>query len=195
MKRTGTLLSLLCLALPLSAAPSLEDAFRDASAAVRQAREEKAQAAAVRSDRPVRESYADFNSCWARPAQADADALGLPRRFCIRRAGVAVTIPYDLPFVDGSALIVEGEPVSGRFHISGGARGKDGWNIVGDLFHKEKPSVCGELNVTFAAVYVDIDLKGNILSAMPQVRGFLMDGSSLCRQPAKSVEILYAKEG
>ena len=91
-------------------------------------------------------------------------------------------------------MVVEGEPSSGRFHISGGARQKDRWNIVGDLFSKDKPMVCGELNMAFAAVYVDIDLKGNIMGTTPEVRGFLMDGSALCGQPAKSVEILYTKE-
>ncbi|MBI5241004.1 MAG: hypothetical protein HY926_11070 [Elusimicrobia bacterium] len=195
MKRTGTLLTLLCLTAPLGAAPSLESAFSQAVGGVRQVRHEMSQAAVARAELPPRESFARFDACWSRPPHAEADALGLPRRFCLGRVGVSVPQPYDLPFVDGSAIIVEGEPAAGRFHIGGGARYADHWNIVGDLFTRRGEPSCGKLTTTFAAVYVDIDLKGDILPATPEVRGFLMDGSSLCRQPAKSVEILYAKEG
>jgi hypothetical protein len=194
MNRTIALLPLLCLAAPLCAGPSLEGAFSQAAGTAAQVREGMAQAAVVRASLPPRETFTQVDACWSRPAQAEADALGLPRRFCISRVGVSVPRPYDLPFVDGSVMVVEGEPVSGRLHISGGARQKDGWNIVGDLFTAEKPMVCGELNMAFAAVYVDINAKGEILSTTPEVRGFLMDGSSLCRQPAKSVEILYTRD-
>ena len=188
-------LSVPLLSAPLFAAPSLEEAFSQAAAAAVQARaESKAPAAALTAPAP-RETYAEVNACWTRPPQAEADALGLPLRICIKRAGVAVESGWDLPFSDKGSLIVEGEPSSGRFHVSGGAREADGWNIVAEIWSHEKPAACGELNLAFAAVYVDIDAEGRIRPARPVVRGFLMDGSSLCARPAKSVEILYTPAG
>ena len=190
--KTVLSLSALSLCAPLLAAPSLEEAFSQAAAAVVPARAESQAPAAAPAPR---ETYAEVNSCWTRPPQAEADALGLPSRICIKRAGVAVEPGWDLPFSDKGALMVEGEPSSGRFHVSGGAREADGWNIVAEIWSHEKPAACGELNLAFAAVYVDIDAAGHILPARPVVRGFLMDGSSLCAGPARSVELLYTPAG
>ncbi|MBI5209358.1 MAG: hypothetical protein HY927_05225 [Elusimicrobia bacterium] len=142
---------------------------------------------------PPRTTIVKVGKCWARPANPDADALGLPVEFCVETVGTEIHYPYH-PFSRDSVMLMEGKPVAGRLHISGGAREPFGWAIVGSLLSASKPDQrCGELNVAGAAVYVGSDLEGRVLLDAPiAVRGFLFDGSSLCRTPAKSVEILYA---
>lgn len=142
-----------------------------------------------------RSSFIDVNACWSRPADPLADALGLPPRFCFQRLGIEIPKPYRLPFVDGSAMLVEGTPVAGRRHVSGGARELWGWTIVGDLGSFRLPEeACGRLNAAVAAVYLASDAEGNVLDRPVKVYAVLYDGSSLCRTPAPSVEVPYTLE-
>jgi len=160
---------------------------------LREARTPFQLAAAAVAAGDLRESGMPVNSCWQREPHARADALGLPRFFCVAYAGIEVPRPAKLPFVYGASMIIHGNPVQGRLHISGGARNGDSWTINGSLFSKSVEGRCGELNMAFAALYLDIDLEGEVLRREPQIRGFLADGSPLCRTPAKSIEFLYKR--
>ncbi|MFA6318058.1 MAG: hypothetical protein WC943_11615 [Elusimicrobiota bacterium] len=142
---------------------------------------------------PPRTTLMKVGKCWTRGESAEADVLGLPKEFCVDIVGVEVHDPYYHPFTYGSVMLLEGSPVSGRLHISGGSRAQSGWNIVGDLFSGKKPQQrCGELNYAGAAIYVGTDVEGRLREEAPvSVRGFMFDGASLCRMPAKTVEVPY----
>ncbi|MBI5882857.1 MAG: hypothetical protein HZB91_07120 [Elusimicrobia bacterium] len=142
---------------------------------------------------PPRTTLMKVDKCWTRALNADADALGLAKEFCVDTVGVEVAYPYYHPFTYGSVMLLEGAPVSGRLHISGGAREQSGWSIVGDLFTGKKPEQrCGELNYAGAAIYVGTDAEGRLREQAPvSVRGFMFDAASLCRLPARSVEVPY----
>ncbi|MBI5624266.1 MAG: hypothetical protein HY924_10835 [Elusimicrobia bacterium] len=142
---------------------------------------------------PPRTTLMKVGKCWTRAENAKADELGMPKEFCVDIVGVEVHFPYYHPFTLGSVMLLEGSPVSGRLHISGGAREASGWNIVGSLTSGKKAAeVCGELNHSGAAIYVGTDVEGRIKEEAPvSVRGFMFDGASLCRTPAKSVEVAY----
>ncbi|HBL16369.1 MAG: hypothetical protein A2X36_04575 [Elusimicrobia bacterium GWA2_69_24] len=142
-----------------------------------------------------RASFVAVNACWSRAADPRADALGMPLRFCFQRLGIEIPQPYHLPFVDGSAMLVEGTPVAGRRHISGGAREAWGWTIIGDLGSFRLPEEkCGQLNSAVAAVYLAMDAEGKVLDRPVKVYAALYDGSPLCRTPAPSVEVSYTLE-
>lgn len=196
MKTILSALLFLPLAAGLCGAQTLEDALRQAlwrqwAGVARKSRVEPPQPLPV----PAGLKYVDIDACWTRPEDARADAAGLPAKFCIKRVALINPVPGTLPFSQGSEMVVEGEPAAGRLHISGGAGQKDHWNIVGDLFGAAKAPACGSLNHSFAAVYVDVDLKGGLLADQkPEVRGFLVDDSSYeCRARAPAVEILYSR--
>lgn len=148
-----------------------------------------------RAEIPTRRTWADVNACWTREPRAEADALGLPSRVCLRRFGVAVPVGYELPFHDGSALLVEGEPASGAFHVSGGARRSDGWDIVGSILERRaKERRCGSINAGFVTVEAPIDARGNAQAGPLRVYGHLMDSSARCREPAKGSYFEYRRE-
>lgn len=144
--------------------------------------------------------FVDIGACWTRPANAEADRLGLPARFCVARLGLINPYPGQLPFDVGygrPAIVVEGSPVSAAVHIGGGANLKDHWNIDGDLWAGPEPKKpkCGTLSRAFAAIYVDITPRGELLPVQkPEIRGFLIDEDVFCRTKAPSVDILYARE-
>ena len=188
----SSVLAAACLCPSAWGAPDLEQAIGLAQGYVRQTSERRS-ATAVTLRREFHESFVDIDACWTRDDDAAADALGLPKQFCLRRFGVSIPRPYQLPFTDDSAAVVAGDPVSGRLHVSGGARETWGWNIVGDLWKRDAPAACGRLNMAFAAVYFDIDRAGNTLPNAPEIRGFLMDGSALCPSPAKARDFLYKR--
>jgi hypothetical protein len=139
-------------------------------------------------------SLRDVGACFERGPDAVADLLGLPARFCVKRVGT--TMPEDAitPFEWNGYGIVEGAPAAGaRKHISGGSRRSDGgWDIVVDLFSApgRKPR-CGSLDRAFAAIYFSVDAVGRPLPGPVEVRGFMMDGSSDCREQARSTQIDY----
>lgn len=175
-----TLLAL-CAAGLLSAraaadAPSLPGAYAELSSA-----------------RPV-VSMRAVDACFEREADATADVLGLPRRFCLKRVGTVEPEGAVTPFERDGFGIVEGEPAAGaRKHISGGSRRSDGgWDLVVDLFSAPgRKDRCGSLSRAFAAVYFPVDAVGRPLPGPVEVRGFMMDGAPLCRASAKSVQLDY----
>ena len=139
-------------------------------------------------------SYVDVDACWSREPDVRADELGLPMKFCVKRIAIYNPAPGTLPFSYGAFMVVEGEPAQGRLHIGGGAGMKDHWNIVGNLFNTESKPACGTLNAAFAAVYIDVDLKGEILKEPNlEIRGFMSDGSSGCRQQAPARFLSYIR--
>ncbi|MBI4677816.1 MAG: hypothetical protein HY748_09565 [Elusimicrobia bacterium] len=144
---------------------------------------------------PPRTTLMKVGKCWTRAEDPRAEELALPKEFCVDIVGVEVHFPYYHPFTTGSVMLMEGKPVSGRFHISGGAREESGWSIVGDLFTGRKQELrCGELNYAGAAIYVGTDIEGRLREQAPvSVRGFMFDAASLCRTPAKSVEVPYTR--
>ena len=91
---------------------------------------------------------------------------------------------------------MDGEPASGRLHIGGGSNNGDHWNIVGNLFGADSKPVCGKLTSSFAAVYANISLKGELIAdGKIQVRGFLVDHSDYkCKTQARAVQIDYLRE-
>ena len=138
------------------------------------------------------ETSTRVDSCWTRPDWPDAETLSLPKRLCIRKLGVVVPRTDGLPLGDGSALLVEGSPVSGRFNINGVESRGEGWSVMG-LSSRVQSRRCGELNEAAVAVYADIDQEGRILQSQPRVHGLLMDNAPQCAKPAKIVEILYSR--
>lgn len=135
---------------------------------------------------PMRVSAMDVAGCWEREADADADALGLPPRVCLRRVGVEIPVPHELPFVQGSSMLLDSDLASGKFHVSGGARRSDGWDIVGSFLEVSDPKRgCGVLDTAFITADIAIDLKGNLQPRRPRLFGHLMDSDSLCRAQAK----------
>jgi len=144
--------------------------------------------------RVPRVSLRVVDACFERADDARADSLNLPKRFCLKRVGTTVPETDRSPFAsEAKGLVDEGQgprPV----HISGGARTTRGWTINVDIFKYDSPKpVCGRLNYSFAAAYYDVDLEGVPLDGPVSVRGFLMDGSSLCRTEAKAVDFLYRR--
>jgi hypothetical protein len=140
-------------------------------------------------------SMRDVNACFAREDGADADRLGLPKKFCLSRVGTKEPADAVTPFENEGEGLVEGSPAAGLKHISGGSRRADGgWDIVMDLFHAPAaaPS-CGRLNDAFAAVYFSVDAVGRPIGGAVEVRGFLLDESFPCAKPADSPEILYRR--
>jgi hypothetical protein len=141
-----------------------------------------------------RVSLRDVDACFERPADARADALGLPLRFCIKRVGTLEPASAVTPFDNDGSGIVEGTPVAGTLkHISGGVRRADGgWDINVDLFGAPaRKAVCGRLNTAFAAIYFSVDAVGRPIPGPVTVRGFMMDGAPLCRDRAASVDLDY----
>ncbi|MCX5789330.1 MAG: hypothetical protein NTX64_12605 [Elusimicrobia bacterium] len=137
----------------------------------------------------------DVNACFERAADPRADALKLPKRFCLRRVGTRLPAGAMTPFDDRGAALIEGTPSWGAKHISGGSRRQDGgWDLVADLFQApERRFVCGRLNMAFAAAYFPVDAAGRPIDGPVEVRGFLMDGSPLCEHEAKSVDFEYRR--
>ena len=168
------------LAVPASSAgfaeSTLSGAFADAMARV------------------PRVSLRAVDACFERVDDARADALKLPKRFCLKQVGTSVPETDRSPFsYEGHGLVDEGQgprPV----HVSGGLRTARGWNINVDIFKYDSPKpACGRLNYSFAAAYFDVDLEGVPLDGPVEVRGFMMDGSGLCRTEAKAVDFLYRR--
>lgn len=153
-----------------------------------------AAAFAQAGDALPRVSLRAVDACFERPVDARADALGLPLRFCIKRVGTKEPANAVTPFENEGSGIVEGVPVEGTLkHISGGARRADGgWDINVDLFEASaRKPVCGRLNTAFAAIYFSVDAVGRPVAGPVTVRGFMIDGSSMCRNPAGSVQLDY----
>lgn len=144
--------------------------------------------------RVPRVSLRAVDACFERADDANADALKLPKRFCLKKVGTSVPETDRSPFsYEGHGLVDEGQgprPV----HVSGGLRTTRGWTINVDIFKYDSPKpVCGRLNYSFAAAYFDVDLEGVPLDGPVEVRGFMMDGSGLCRTEAKAVDFLYRR--
>ncbi len=197
MKILLSLFALLCFGANLANAQTLEDALRESlrrgwTGERRETRPRKQTPPPI----PADIKYLAVDACWSRPADATADAAGLPARFCLKRIGLINSTPGQLPFSYGSNLVVDGEPASGRLHIGGGSHNGDHWNIVGNLFGADQKPACGRLTSSFAAVYVNIDLKGELIDdGKIQVRGFLVDHSDYkCKTPARAVQIDYSRE-
>lgn len=134
------------------------------------------------------------DACFERGADAIADLLGLPRRFCLKRVGTVEPGDAVTPFERGGFGIVEGEPAAGaRKHISGGSRRSDGgWDLVVDLFSAPgREARCGSLGRAFAAVYFPVDAVGRPIPGPVEVRGFMLDAAAACRAPARSVQLDY----
>jgi hypothetical protein len=145
-------------------------------------------------ERPPVVSLRDVGACFERDADAVADVLGLPSRFCLTRVGTSEPVDAVTPFEQEGYGVVVGVPAAGaRKHISGGSRRADGgWDLVVDLFQAPgRKSRCGSLDRAFAAVYFPVDAVGRPLPGPVEVRGFMMDGSSMCRTPARSVQLDY----
>lgn len=140
----------------------------------------------------MQESCLELDRCWTRNADQRADALGLPREFCLKKAGLRTAAEDKTIFSLKTAMMVE-TPAGGlKPHISGFARTGRDWTITGDLFSAPAaPDKCGTLNSAFAAIYLVSSLDGNVKAVAPEIRGFLMDTSAMCASPAKSVEFLY----
>ena len=142
----------------------------------------------------VQENYAPVGACWVRPDWPAAEALSLPRKVCINKVGVIVPVTEGLPLGDGSALIVEGNPISGRWHINGAERRGEGWSVMGlSPSKRARAGACGELSEAAVAVYVDIDERGRIRETSLRIHGVLLDGSAECPKPADTVQILYTQ--
>ncbi len=168
------------LAVPVSAADPAESALPGAYAEV--------------LSRVPRASLRVVDACFERADDARADSLNLPKRFCLKKVGTSVPETDPSPFAsEANGLVDEGQgprPV----HISGGLRTTRGWTINVDIFKFDAPKpVCGRLNSSFAAAYYDVDLEGQVLDGPVSVRGFLMDGSSLCRTEARAIDFLYRR--
>lgn len=147
-------------------------------------------------ERPPVVSMRDVGACFERDADAIADALGLPARFCLTRVGTSEPDDAVTPFDREGFGVVVGVPAAGaRKHISGGSRRSDGgWDIVVDLFQAPgREPKCGRLDRAFAAVYFPVDAVGRPLPGPVEVRGFMMDGSSRCREQARSVQLDYRR--
>jgi len=141
-------------------------------------------------------SMREVGACFERAADATADVLGLPARFCVTRVGTVEPADAITPFNQDGFGVVEGYPAAGaRKHISGGARRADGgWDIVVDLFAApgRKPH-CGSLNHAFAAVYFPVDAVGRPIPGPVEVRGFMMDASPRCPGYARAVQLDYRR--
>jgi hypothetical protein len=141
-------------------------------------------------------SLRDVDACFERGADAVADLLGLPARFCVKRVGTTLPENALTPFEWNGYGIVEGAPAAGaRKHISGGARRSDGgWDIVVDLFAApgRKPR-CGSLDHAFAAIYFSVDAVGRPLPGPVEVRGFMTDSSPRCPGYARAVQLDYRR--
>lgn len=139
-------------------------------------------------------SMREVGACFERGADAVADLLGLPARFCVERVGTVQPADAITPFNQNGFGVVEGAPAAGaRKHISGGARRADGgWDIVVDLFSAPgREPRCGSLNRAFAAVYFPVDAVGRPLPGPVEVRGFMMDASPRCPGYARSAQLDY----
>lgn len=149
--------------------------------------------ASISEAKPV-VSMRDVDACFERGADAVADALGLPARFCVKRVGTSEPADALTPFNQNGFGVVEGAPAAGaRKHISGGARRSDGgWDIVVDLFSAPgREPRCGSLNRAFAAIYFPVDAVGRPLPGAVEVRGFMMDASPRCPGYARAVQLDY----
>jgi hypothetical protein len=140
----------------------------------------------------LQETSAEVDGCWTRPDWPAAETLSLPKRLCIRKLKVVVPRSQGLPLGDGAALIVEGNPVSGRFDLSGAESSAGGWSVMG-LSSRARNRRCGELNEAAVAVFAEIDQEGRLRQSPPRVHGILMDGAASCDKPAQLVEILYSR--
>lgn len=136
------------------------------------------------------------NACYERADSADADRLGLPKRLCLETLSITMPGRDPHPLSYDAYLSATGSPAAARMHISGAAREKDGWELVGSwlsLWPAKEP-VCGRLNSAHASVYVKSTLDGTLKDEPVVVRAFLMDGASLCRSSAHAVFFDYARQ-
>ena len=142
----------------------------------------------------LQETYAHVGSCWTRPDWPEAEILNLPKKVCINKIGVVVSLSEGLPLGDDAALIIEGNPISGRLRINGAQRRENGWSLMG-LFPRARSHAraCGTHSEASVAVYVDIDEQGRLRDASPRIHGLLIDGSAVCPKPGDTVEILYSR--
>ncbi len=141
-----------------------------------------------------RVSLRAVDACFERDADPRADALMLPKRFCLKTVGTSVTDRDRSPFAhDANGLVDEGQGLR-PVHVSGGMRTTRGWTINVDLFKYDSPTpACGRLNYSFAAAYFDVDLEGKPLDGPVEVRGFMIDASGQCLGKAKSIKHLYRR--
>jgi hypothetical protein len=151
--------------------------------------------AAARSELPI-VSMVDVGACWQRADDAQADRLGLPKKFCLDRVGTSVASFSRTPFGQFSFGLIEGSPAYGLKHVGGAVRRADGgWDINVSLFDgwsKTEPR-CGMLNSAFASVYFAVDTEGKPLGGPVEVRGFLMDGAAPCAKAAAAVYFTYGR--
>lgn len=153
-----------------------------------------AAAGLLSASRPMLTRLRDVKACFERRDDAQADALGLPRRVCLERVGTQVPAEAPGPFADDAAAVIEGIPASGLRHISGGARTPQGWELAVSLqSSRAGRPVCGRLSSAHLAAYFPVDLEGAPLEGPVAVRGFLMDGSSSCSVSARSVDFDYLR--
>lgn len=184
----STVCVLACAVLPARADEpvTLESAFSSMNTAVRESW----------ATRELRQSWIEVHKCWVREPHEEADKLGLPRRFCIDRLGIELPKWANLPFTWDSAMLVEGDPITDKLHINGGAQYPTKWKIGGNLFTKRKKLKCGKLTSAHATVNVEITKKGELLPTEPIIRAFLMGWHSYrCEERrVPTVDIIFTKE-
>ncbi|MFA6028535.1 MAG: hypothetical protein WC969_01645 [Elusimicrobiota bacterium] len=192
MKRLS-LFSVLLLPSCAAAQATLGEGAAGAATLLRDARRATPVVSSV-GELPFHDSWLKVDACWERSADADADALGLPKRFCLRRLGHR-TAADSHPLGWRSSALVESDFAEGSLHVSGALRENDGWAPVANLWDDGRTGAgtCGALSRAFAAVYYRIDLGGNMKPGPLEVRGFLMGSGALCAKPAKTREFLYQK--
>lgn len=142
----------------------------------------------------LRTSTVRVDACYERPDHPEADRLGLPKVLCLDTVSMTVSERAPSPFGIDSFMSVTGAPSAPKMHIGGGAREKDGWEVVGSWWSKRaaKPE-CGRLNGAHASVYVRSTDDGVLKEGPVLVRAFLMDGSALCPNYARAVHFDYKR--
>lgn len=185
------LFSVLFLPSCAAAQAILADGAADAAKLLREARRATPVVSSF-GELPSHDSWLKVDACWERSSDADADALGLPKRFCLRRLGHR-TAADSHPLGWRSSALIESDFAEGSLHVSGALRENDGWAPVANLWDDGRTGAgtCGALSRAFAAVYYRIDLEGNMKPGPLEVRGFLMDSGALCAKPAQTREFLY----
>jgi hypothetical protein len=132
----------------------------------------------------------ELRSCWSRAADADADALGLPKSFCLSRAELA-----ERPFEEGKAdaLKIAGSPVHGAFPLYL-RESETGYTLNSEIFRARSGGSCSdEVEAALTASFA-IDRSGKFLSASPAISAAISRPEDDCEGGMRSREILYTPE-